>query len=360
MTVYYVTYILFFFFSYFFRHVKGDAEKRRKGELIALIGTIVIIVGLRHPSMGYDLQYGYTGGYIGSFHRIASLSWNSVVNLTGWLNYERGYVLFNKLISYVSKDTQWLLFCCALISIVPIGVMIHKYSRDTLFSVLVYLGLPCFMIVFSGLRQAIGIALCCLSYPYITEKKPLKFILCVLLASLFHYSAFFFLIAYPVFHLRIRKNVRMVSILVIPLIFLLRVPLFLILSELFKENAYIDYNGALTLLVVFALVYLFCAVFVDEQDEVTNGFLNLFYLGVLCMCFGNIYQTAMRIGYYFMIALAVALPNIVDEINIQSSKRISSVAIKTAFVLYGLYALWTSGSSWPMTYPYHFFWEAIY
>ena len=360
MTPYFLLYMLLVGGSWFINHLTADDEVRKKTEVVLLIVLIFLIIGLRHPSMGWDLQYGKYGGYLWSFQNISNNSLLEVFRFNGWLNYEIGFILFNKLISFISKDIQCLLICSALLSLIPIGVTIHRYSRNTLMSVLVYLGLPSFMILFSGLRQGIGISLCCITYPYIINKKPIKFVLLVLIASLFHYSAICFLIAYPIFNFHMGKTLRYISLLGILLVFVLRKPLFTILSKLLKDNAQMDYNGAITLLLVFTLVYIFCIIFLDNDDSITSGFVNCFYLGVLCMCFGNVNQLAMRVAYYYMIALVIALPNIVMSISNIKNRMITLISIEVAFFIYSLYALWSSGNSWPMSFPYHFFWEEIF
>ena len=97
--------------------------------------------------------------------------------------------------------------------------------------------------------------------------------------------------------------------------------------------------------------------FIDEEDKITNGFLNIFYLAIICMCFSGIYLTAMRVGYYFMVALVIALPNIISRMSDKNSNIISKLSIGTIFIVYGLYAIYTS--TWAMANPYLFFWQNV-
>lgn len=360
MTVYFVLYALIISFSIFIRRgepIGNITEKTKKSETFAMLILVCFVIALRHPSMGLDLGYGRGNGYLDWFQVIGSHSWERIIHSGGYQNYEWGYIVFNKLISYISTEYQCLLIMSAVASLMPLAFMISKYSNDRLFSVIVYLGLPSFLIIFSGLRQGIAIGITCFSYIYIEQKKPFKFILTIILASLFHYSAVIFLIAYPVFRIKLDKQKRILSLFAILIVYIFRIPLFSILSKIFKDNASLEINDSKTLLLVFVAIYIFCTVFINENDKIASGFLNIFYLAIICMCFSGVYLTAMRVGYYFMIGLVIALPNIICNISDANLHLICKLSISGIFIIYGLYSLYSS--SWGMAYPYDFFWSNI-
>lgn len=359
MIVYYIMYILILLGTPLVARTGKTLEQRNRRAGLWIVVLIALVVGLRHPSMGNDLRYGSSYGYIWSFQRIAKYSFPELLSIDGWLNYGWGYILYNKLLSCFSEDVQWLLFASAIASIVPVGNMIRKYSKDLAFSAVVYLGMPCFLMAFSGLRQAIAIGICCGACSYIQQRKPLGFAVVMLLAVLFHSSAIVFMIAYPLYHLKVSKKIRLLTFPCLAVIYAARYPLFSVASKLFKDDAVAEETNAITLLLVFVLVYAFCTVFLKDNDEVSSGFLNLFYFTCICQCFGGVYSVAMRVGYYFMPALAIALPNIIANMENPNNYKLSQGFVMAAFVAYGLYALYTNGNSWPMTYPYHFFWSEL-
>lgn len=355
MTIYYVMYVLILLGAGTVAKSARNPEQRKKRMAAFITIVITLVLGLRHPSMGVDLQYGLPYGYLWSFESIAKYSMTDLLKLKGWMNYEWGYILYNKLLSYVSTEPSWLLFVSAIVSIVPVGTMIRRHSKDPIFSAVVYLGLPCFLMPFSGLRQGIAIGICCLSISYIQEKKLAKFALAVIAASLFHYSSIIFALAYPLYHIRLSQKVRLWTIPALAIVYVARYPLFAIASRLFKENAVASDTGAVTLMIVFTLIYSFCTVFLRDSDRESAGLTNVFYFACICQCFGSVNQLAMRVGYYFMPALAIALPNIIANMTNPSNKKISKSCVMTVFVAYGLYALYHG--SWAMTNPYHFFWS---
>ena len=357
MLVYIVFYCLIALFGvYTFRNRNRDGKRPVWG-IVLMILLYTALVALRHPSMGIDLHYGESTGYLASFHQIAQFSFRELISLENWQNYEWGYIILNKLLSYITTNDQILLIVCAVLSIIPIGILIGLYSMDYDFSMVVYLGLSLGLIVFSALRQAIAVGICCLAFPFIKRKKIGVFLPLVFLAWLFHSSAIVFLVAYPAYHLKLKKWQRLLGVPVLGLIFYGRYQLFDFAMWLIDKKQLPEETGAYRLMLVFWLIYLFCVVFWDKEDDVSGGFLNVFYFACICQCFSSINSIAERLGYYFMVALVIALPNIVMRMKRMEIRMLFKYAICGAFVAFGLYSYYTC--YWSQTYPYHFFWENV-
>ncbi len=336
---------------------KDHVDQKKVNQLICIVGFLLItlMLGLRHPYMGVDLGYLRSTGYLGSFDRIANISWKEIFDYN-ILNYERGYIVFNKFVSSIFNDRQFFLMACAIICILPIAYLVYKRSCSTWQSFIVYLGLPCFLMTYSGLRQAIAISLCFYSIKYIQDKRIYKFIFLVLIASAFHSTALIFLIAYPFYYLKMSLNMRIFTIIFIPIVYIFRNPLFTLLSSIFKDDAIADNNNSITLLLVFSLVYIFCIVYNDHSEE-QNGLANLFLMACICQVFGGVYNTAIRVGYYFMIALVLLLPSTLKNMTSRYNKNTFSTATIMCFTLFGLYSIYAS--TWARACPYYFFWQNV-
>ena len=357
MLIYFLGYAVLFVFAFMARPLKRkDESKYNKVLFIVSSIVIVLILGLRHQSMGVDLRYQSYNGYLGAFDSITSCPWSIIWNIDV-LNYERGYIIYNKLVGFLGADRQIFLFVTAAVSIVPIMYYLSKNSKNMLLSIIIYLGLPVFLMCFSGLRQSIAIGITSLSMIYIKKKSLMKFVLLVLLASTFHFTAIVFLVAYPMYYIKISDKWDVISIISIPVVYSLRLSLFNILSRLFKDDAKTTDTGAFTLFIIFVLIYVAMLIFNKKRNRL-GGYINIFYLACLCQAFSGVYYTAMRIGYYFMIALAVGLPEILQdmksEIDDDRTYRIAYGIVMMLFIVYGLYAIRTS--NWAMAYPYKFFW----
>lgn len=319
---------------------------------------IFLLLALRHPSMGIDLGYSHPYGYLSSFDYIAALPISSVLRVTSFQNYEYGYILFNKLVSIIYPNRQLFLATSAFLSIYPFAVLVKRYSRNEFLSFIIFLGLPMFLIAYSGLRQSIAIGITMYSFKFIIDKKLIKFILTVFLASSFHYSSILFLSAYPVFHLKMNRYIRSASVLVIPLFVVFRFSLFNIFSRLLKQGASVDNNASFTLLLVFTLIYILLQFFAYKNNE-SIGFSNLFYIACLVQALASVNSIVLRVGYYFMPYLCIALPNLIVR-----RKKLSVVEYRAWFTIvvicfsvFGLYSIYST--YWAQAYPYKFFFQRI-
>lgn len=357
MTVYFLFYAAVIGVSLMLNTVSKNKEKVNKIICIISFSLLVLIIGLRHPSMGHDLRYFTGGGYIEAFEKISKFSWREVFSLS-YMNYEKGYIILNKLIGSIWLNTNFFILVCSFLSIFPIFVVVYKKSCDSLFSIFIYTGIPCFLMTYSGLRQAIAIGICFFALIFVEKKKILPFVLTILLAFSIHSSAIVFLIAYPVYHMQLGRNARFVSVFIIPVVYMLREQLFDIFAGLLLGDPSETYGeGSSTLFLVFSLIYVFCIIFSDYSKK-QNGYMNLFLLACCTQAFGQVHNLAMRITYYFMTTLVILLPSVLKKVKMSSGERVlSSTLIMGAFVAFGLYSIYVS--TWSMAYPYHFFWESL-
>lgn len=357
MLVYYWIYILLFFADTLCAMLyKDDKEKQKKLYCFTAFMLIFILFALRHPGMGVDLGYwSKHGGYLGSFDALNTYSWDEILKLDEYLNYERGYIIFNKLVGSIYKNRQFFLAVSSFISLVPTFWYINKKSTLPFLSVVIFMGLPVFLMQYSGIRQNIAIAITMFSMKYLEDKKLMPFAITVLFASMFHRSAILFLAAYPIYYIKLNDLWKLIFTLLIPIVYFIRRPLFDILSKLIKDDAAVAETGALTLFLVFIAVYIYLIVLNKDCNKNQNGMINLFYLTCVCQVFGGIYGTAMRVGYYFMPYLAIAIPNTITKNKDRQEYQTNYVLVLLAFVAYGLYAI--RNSTWAMAYPYYFYWE---
>lgn len=325
---------------------------RRKSFVLVSFIALIFLVGMRHPTMGIDLK-----GYLPAFDLLAQRSWRDAFTV-GYQNYDRGYIVLNKVAGVVWANRQFLLLVCAMLSLIPIGMMIYRYSKEPLLSIIIYLGLPIFPFVFSGLRQAIAIGIGAISYSFVIKRRFIPFCVTVALACLFHYSAFVLILVYPAFHIRFSRKTAVVSAFFLPVIWLLKSPIFSVVSKLLKKSPKIDNNGAFTLFFVFFCIYAFCVLIGNRKNPKTNGLSNVFWIACAIQAMAGMHSTALRVGYYFILSLPLLLPEVLQDIKNNDNypfKLAFRIAIYVCFIIYGYYSI--KHTSWAMCYPYHFFWH---
>lgn len=345
MTVYVVLYLVLF--ALLVVEKKIDSGKKIAFVIASL--SLICIVGLRKECMGIDLP-----GYLHSFDYLSRLSLSDAFQIDHFRNYEKGYIFFNALFGVFSSNEHAFLFSCVLLSFMPIAIFAYKNSPKFSLSIIVYLALPPFLLLFSGLRQSLAIGLCLLSFEFIKKRNFALFSILVVLAMSFHSSAILFFIAYPLYAIKLDMKGRWMSVFCLALVYVVKVPVYFILARLLKESPSIDNNGAVLLMVFFLLIYIFCF-FYSRQTKHENGLLNIFWVACFCQIFGSLNFIAIRAGYYFMLALVPLLPLVLDDVDDMYEKVNLKIVVLTCFVIAGIFFIYNG--SWAQAYPHYWFWE---
>ena len=365
MTVYYGLYFFMTLLSFFLKKIK----KKEYSNIASWVFIILIflVLALRHPSMGHDLRYGTGYGYLGWYQKIANGRLTDVFEFTKQSNYDIGFVLFNKIISLISKNIQYFIIICTAISILPYAVFIKDNSELPLLSTVLFIANPSFLMQYSSIMQNIAMGICCISYKYIYAKDFKKFILTILLASLFHFSAIFFLVVYFAYHYELSKNKRLISVIILPIVFSLRIYIFPLVVSYFGSHILAGETSSTKSFWIYYAIYIF-AVFAYEinkgnkesKDETNkiNAFLNIYFLAVLFMIFQDINSLSARLAAYYIISLIVLIPCILSKINNKHIFAFCYIFFLLGFTYYGLNKLDVGRDSYAQCSPYYFFWQS--
>lgn len=184
-----------------------NTKGKRKAYLTLAGGCCVLVLGL----CGYENDYATdVAVYQRLFTQVAGADWEDIFQVNTRL--EPGYILFNKLLSCISEDPQIIVFAEALISVVCACVFIYD-STDLVFeSFFFYVTLGSMTFAMTAFRQTFAISLCLLSLCALRRKRPIPFVLLVLLATTFHRTALIFLCAYPLCRLPVLRRHRLLLI----------------------------------------------------------------------------------------------------------------------------------------------------
>lgn len=110
---------------------------------------------------------------------------------------EPGFIVFSILIkTYISQDYQVWLFIIATISGICIMYPLYKYSCNYGISLFLFMASCQFTWMFNGMRQFLVASILFACTPFILEKKPIPYIIIVLILSTFHKSALIMIPAY--------------------------------------------------------------------------------------------------------------------------------------------------------------------
>ena len=320
-----------------------------------------LLLVCRHETIGRDL-----GTYRYFFEMYASQTTPNIKEMDGDIL----YYLLNWAIGQITRDYQVFLAIVAAITVLPIAKIYSEDKQYGFLKIVLFMNMSVFVMIFSGLRQSIAIAIGMIAYEFVRKKKPLLFLLFALIAFGFHHSGFIILLYYPLYHLKLKKNHLWFIIPSIVTVFIFNKQLFgwitnllyAIMGEQYEMEAV--ETGAYLMIVLFALFAIAAYFFPDEKkmDDEAFGLRNFLLMAVLLQCFAPVHTLSMRMNYYFIIFVPVVVPKIFKyaKDNIKDIAKITKGVIVGFFVVYYLYTTFEScrtGISALDTYPYVPFWE---
>ena len=291
-------YFILLFIPIILQHVTLDHrnvnyQKRNIASLSVFFIILTILVMLRHEGVGND-----TRNYIHIFNNFSNMPWSSLFKD----KLEIGFVLYNKIVSIFSKDPRFFLALTAII----INCIIYKtYKRlcvDSSLTIVLFCTLSTFIMLFSGIRQMLAVAIGFIAYEFVRNKKLVAFIIVVCFAVLVHTSAFMLFFMYPIYHANVTKKWLYIVIPVLCLIWVFNRPIFTVLSVFIerytKYDASITSTGAFSILFLFIIFTVFAFLIPDESriDKETNGLRNFLLFSLVLQMFAPLHMLAMRMN----------------------------------------------------------------
>lgn len=200
----------------------------------------------------------------------------------GWNTFEPLYVMINRALNAISAPPYCLFVFLSFIYIIIFYKSYEKERELLVFSVLfLFLSGQIFSME-NIVRQSIAQMIVFYGLKYLIINRSLKFTICVLLASLFHYSAAICLLLiflnYKLYFLDKRLYLFLIYIIVV----------------LFRDNIYS------------LLIYLFDFIF----DTIDSEILNLFTINRFSI-FGDIYTLSTGTGFGIIINIIIVLFTII-------------------------------------------------
>ena len=216
----------------------------------------------------------------------------------------------------------------------------YRYAKNPYFCLLVFLGLF-FFFSFTYLRQVLACSICWLSLNYIKDRKLIKFLLFMILATFVHNSAVYFIILY--FLPRRKYSPRKLAFVMFVL-FLIGLTdatkiLFLFSGDFVQNSKIVGYSetagyGFRVEYIIESLLFLF--ILFRNYDRVRSDNSSLLILNCYLMFCGLLLlfcrsSDGGRIAWYCMIGVMILLTEFVFSANTRLLRVFISL---TMFVLY--------------------------
>ncbi len=308
--------------------------------------VIAAILMILYSALRSEYLYSDTPGYVDSYIKISKYSFSQALDLFKTDMKNPSFYFLGWIVSRVFPSGQvWLAFL-SILYIVAIMYLIYKESKIPFISVIVFLSLGYFTFSLTGLRQALAMTLMVPAYFMAKSDKPIKFVLIILLAYLFHNSALVFLLIYPI------RNLKFGWFHVLFIGCCLVVSLFLksqfkeFIGEVFKDSYYggysesdkvLNFSGIIIQLAIF-IFNTFYYKNITTKNKSTLILYNCAFLGLSFQLFSIVVAEMFRISMYFSIFNLILIPiSIVSEPNEKwrNVEMILVIAVLLAYVLIG-------------------------
>lgn len=188
-----ILFVMLILFS--FQEVYSNEDKKSSFPIWVIAIVMIVLAGLRgNVGADYPIYRSFYNLYF------PTLDYSDVVDKMlmrkSDLDIEWMYVLLNKFVFAFGGPFQSFTFVSACLTL---GFKLWTFKKDSAYPVFsaLLLFIPGYFIADSGhMRQALGMAVCILSYQFIKERKLFWYLLCIYIAYGFHKSASIFLPAY--------------------------------------------------------------------------------------------------------------------------------------------------------------------
>ena len=340
---------LYLFLIWFMTRTITKEKKRKQYQTVLSFLGLLFLLGFHDPSIGTDM-----GAYIPAFQsREPRFSLNPDIVY----GFEPGFVNYLSLIKYFTNNEQAFLFISAIVILFPVLWLIKSYSKNTMFSIIIYTSWYLYYFSFSGLRQAIAVSICVLATLCLLKKKLIPYIVIVVLASSIHTSALFFIIAYPLYWLKMPTRIQLLVFIVLLLVLLFFKDIIVTVANLVfgADNRYSGHIqsssfGGYTI----AIVYLCFGVFqIYHNKQHSNPYIPFLLLITILQFTGVYSQTIPRIAYYFLPIFALSFPEALSNIN-NKNRPMYTCAFVMLFVTF---FFMQASSHYLEVTPFKFFWE---
>lgn len=353
MIIYLILLISIFLFFYVF--------KNKDKALVMSFIFITVIAALRKYTVGADTFQFYRD----FLNIVKDSSWNYTN-----FRYEAGFYYLCKVLGLLSRDAQILIVVTSVFINFSVYKFIKKNSSDLFLSTILYIITLVFFSNMNIMRQALALAILLFAFELLKEKKYVKYVIVVLIASLFHTVAFASLLLLVFAMLPNRKLVYFIEILAAILSFVFYKQLFNVLTFGLGYSGYAtsqygvsNYLGAiLSALETFTIVVaLFLISYSKKAKDNSNKMKLLTIATILYTWFGflvirmNIFN---RISGLFGVYNIVLIPCLLEKMKDNNKNNYVIMKNSTVVVyLTSFFIISVLRPEWHGVIPYQFFWQ---
>ena len=379
ISIYVIQIILILFFGLVFR-------KDKKKFLSAAFVVLFVVMAFREATMvGNDSATSYYTEFLNA--ESSDLS-----------SPNPGLPIVMEAIYSLGGAYQWFIVITAIWVCFAYYRLLIKYSDNGFISVMWFMGMLFYTFLFSALKQAWAMAFLCFAFDAIFQKKPIRFLLLVALATVFHFPALVFLPAYWIAKFKINRAFPLLMFSVLVFVFIFRTRILDLMSSAYgrgggEYTSDVRFLGTKFAFMIIMLAYGFFQYYKNDDNAGTNAdvFSTLIYfMGISAViqtfCFySNNFERLADFYYQFSILFVPMIllksdamtdgensrqmGKVLNSSTALTKKKIGSYSVNdidistvltvviTAFCIWRFINFTDTGSD-SLT-PFYFFWQGI-
>lgn len=328
--------------------LQGNVKGNKKFIFVAFL-ILFCVMGLRDVNTCGNDSSGTAGSYPVGYRSIGQAEWSELGGI-GNENYNIGFSYLMKAV-YELTDGDYQAFITIISLFILFSYMrfIRKYSPSPIQSVLYFLGLMYFTFLFDALKQAMAMSVLLFAFDAIIEKRPIKFILLVLLAATFHFPALIFLPAYWIGRMKNGSSYLILLAALLALTFIFRDQLLNIMLGAYGGD---DIEGSMegirflrnkSLIMIFIVVTSVLLRPPTAEDTVYNACLVFAGISIVFQTFCGYNNIFERLADYYFHTSIVMIPLVFEKCELKKHLLDINTELmikNTAPLVFCVFAVW--------------------
>ena len=329
-------------------------EKKTKIIYLVIMGVILaLMIGLKSVKVGSNDAVIY----IDNWEKLGKLPLSKLPHALKTIDIEEGYLITVWALSHIFRWKQFTFIFYGIFLAVSVCFFIYLNAEDVCLGFVMFSTLGLFAFLVQGQRQGIAIGICLLSVELVKRRRPILFILMILLAMSFHATAIVFFPVYffPLFKFNILGFIVFGVVSIIALLSMDRIIELgnIVINDTYSSGKTKDSAGGIFTLLIYLLIIIAALLFADREKENLNIFFFMMICGTICFIMRFSLNTIMqRVTHYFSISSVVLASHVI--MRFEKGQRL--IYRYLIIILCLAFAFYKSGYS--VIVPYTFFWQS--
>lgn len=315
----------------------GIIKKKVRPQSIFLFFTFIVLFFL--PAVRYGIGTDYFATYVPMFNRISrgTNSFNEV-----------GFTYFVLKLSSFTSDYQWFFAITSFFTIGLTVLAMRKESQSLALSVFFYIMGGYYFYGFSGVRQALATAIFMYSIRYIRERKLIKFLICIFIATGVHAISIVYIPMYWLCNIGINLKKRVILLIGLaiarPVVGTLIRRVIMMTSYSWYIGSKFDINEDALLLMLVNIGTLVLGLIFCNKDEgfYAKFYINMHTIATMLSMYTSYLVVGIRIVYLFYFANILSVPYFLFKVKERSGKSNSTLIHAVVYSVYIIYTIYTT------------------